>query len=77
VRLPPWPGRMLTLVLTALVAVGLYYGLTAYAESVPWTRADPAEWVTTAALSFLGAGIILHVGIGLRWPFAPDLKENA
>ena len=26
--------------------------------------------MTIAALSFIGAGIILHVGIGLRWPFA-------
>jgi hypothetical protein len=41
---------------------------------VHWTRATPDEWITTAALSFIGAGIILHVGIGLRWPFA--LKET-
>ena len=31
--------------------------------------ATPDEWITTAALSYAGAGIILHVGIVLRWPF--------
>jgi hypothetical protein len=41
------------------------------------TRATPDEWLTTAALSFIGAGIILHVGIGLRWPFAHQtMQEN-
>jgi hypothetical protein len=33
-------------------------------------------WITTAALSFIGAGIILHVGIGLRWPFAHKTMEE-
>ncbi len=69
-RLPRAPGRALTLVLIALVALALERVLAAYADSVAWTRATPDDWVTTAALSFLGAGIILHVGIGLRWPFA-------
>jgi hypothetical protein len=32
--------------------------------------------VTTAALSFIGAGIILHVGIGLRWPFVMKTNES-
>lgn len=26
--------------------------------------------MTTAAVAYLGAGIILHVTIDLRWPFA-------
>jgi hypothetical protein len=51
-------------------------GLAAYADSVRWTRATPDEWLTTAALSFIGAGIILHVGIGLRWPFAHQTKQE-
>ena len=34
------------------------------------------DWITTAALSFIGAGIILHVGIGLRWRFALNTKEE-
>jgi hypothetical protein len=69
-RLPPIPGRALTLALTGLIAVALNRALAGYADSVHWTRATPDEWVTTASLSFIGAGIILHIGIGLRWPFA-------
>jgi hypothetical protein len=80
-RLRPAPGRFLTLALTALVAVALDRALAGYARAVPWTRATPDEWVTTAALAFLGAGVILHVAIGLRWPFAsaarpPSPKER-
>lgn len=69
-RLPSAPGRLLTLLLTALVAVALDRVLAAYADGVAWTRATPDDWITTAALSFLGAGIIAHVAVGLRWPFA-------
>jgi hypothetical protein len=69
-RLHPGPGRVLTLVLTALVALALNRTLAAHAHNVQWTRATPNDWITIAALSFIGAGIILHVGIGLRWPFA-------
>jgi hypothetical protein len=69
-RLPPAAGRALTLALTAVVALALNRTLALYADSVHWTRATPEEWISTAALSFIGAGIILHVGIGLRWPFA-------
>jgi hypothetical protein len=74
-RLPTAPGRALTLALTALVALALNRALAAYADGVHWTRATPDDWITTAALSFIGAGIILHVGIGLRWPFAQKTKE--
>ena len=70
-HLPPVPNRCLTLVLVALVALVLDRALTAYADGMDWTRATADDWVTTAALSFLGTGIILHVGVGLRWPFAP------
>jgi hypothetical protein len=76
-RLPTAPGRALTLALTALVALALNRALAAYADGVHWTRATPDDWVTTAALSFIGAGIILHVGIGLRWPFDQKTKENS
>jgi len=69
--LRPGPSRALTLVLTALAALALNRALAAYADSVHWTRATPDDWITTAALSFAGAGIILHTGIGLRWPFTP------
>jgi hypothetical protein len=66
--LPPLPGRLVDLGLIALVTVALYTGLTAVARNVSWMRASPDAWVTTAALTFLGAGIILHVAIGRRWP---------
>jgi len=69
-RLSPGLAHALTLVLTAAVAVVLDRALAAYADGVAWAKATPDDWVTTAALSFIGAGIILHVGIGLRWPFA-------
>jgi hypothetical protein len=35
-----------------------------------------ADWITTAALSFAGASIILHTGIGLRWPFTPKTTHD-
>jgi hypothetical protein len=73
-RLAAAPGRALTLGLTALVALALNRALAAYADSVHWTKATPDDWITTAALSFIGAGVILHVGIGLRWPFAARTK---
>jgi hypothetical protein len=76
VLLRPSPGRALTLALTALTAFVLNRALTAYAGSVHWTRATPDDWVTTAALSFAGAGIILHTGIGLRWPFHPKTTQD-
>jgi hypothetical protein len=69
-RLAPAASRALTLGLIAIVALVVNRGVAAYAQSVPWVKASPDEWVTTAALSFIGAGIILHVGIGLRWPLA-------
>jgi hypothetical protein len=75
-RLPPGPGRALAVVLTAAVAVALNRALAAYADGVAWGKATPDDWVTIAALSFIGAGIILHVGIGLRWPFAMKTKKG-
>ena len=75
-QLPPAPRRAVTLALTALVALALNRALATYADGVHWPRATPDEWITTAALSFIGAGIILYVGIGLRWPFALKIKEE-
>ena len=68
--LSPAAGRALTLALTVLMAFALDRALASYANGVHWIRATPDEWITTAALSYAGTGIILHVGIGLRWPFA-------
>ena len=71
-RLSSAAGRVLTLALTVLMAFALHRALASYADGVHWTRATPDEWITTAALSYAAVGIILHVGIGLRWPFAFD-----
>jgi len=79
----PWPGiggLMLTAVvffaLMAVVALALYGALAAYADGVHWIRAAPDDWITSASLSFAGAGLILHVGIGLRWPFAAAARKD-
>jgi hypothetical protein len=64
-----WPLSGLELRWSGLVALALDRALASYADGVQWTRATPDKWITTAALSYAGAGIILHVGIGLRWPF--------
>ena len=74
--LRPAAGRALTLALTAVVALVLYRALAAYADGVRWIRAAPEDWITSASLSFAGAGIILHVGVGFRWPFA-GLRRDA
>jgi hypothetical protein len=55
----------------ALAAAALYAALTAIAHQARWTTATPEEWVTYAGLNAIGLGVILHVGIGRRWPFAP------
>jgi hypothetical protein len=74
--LRPAAGRALTLALTAVTALALNRALAAYADSVHWTTATLGDWITTAALSFAGAGIILHIGIGLRWPFSQTTNQD-
>jgi hypothetical protein len=71
-RSPEHPGRERLRTLGAVAVLsGLLYGvLTAYARDVHWTTAAPEEWATYAGLNALGAGVILHVAIGRRWPFA-------
>jgi hypothetical protein len=56
----------------AIVAALLYAVLRAYADGIGWTRAEPDEWVAYAGLNAIGAGVILHVAIGHRWPFATE-----
>jgi hypothetical protein len=70
-----WPGvgdargRALTLAASAVLSAALYAALTAYAHGVAWTRAEATDWVAHAGLNAIGAGVILHVAIGRRWPF--------
>jgi hypothetical protein len=71
-----WPGiedargRAVTLAAVAAVSAAAYVVLTAYADGIDWARAEPADWVAHAGLNAIGAAVILHVGIGRRWPFA-------
>jgi hypothetical protein len=66
-----WLTSMVTeLAGVAIAAALLYAGLKGYAHVVGWTRAEPEEWIAYAGLNAIGAGVILHVAIGHRWPFA-------
>jgi hypothetical protein len=68
-----WPGSLLANATgVAIGTASLYVGLRAYAHAVGWTRAEPEEWIAYAGLNAIGAGVILHVAIGHRWPFARD-----
>jgi hypothetical protein len=66
----PARERVIMLGTVALAAAALYAALTAIAHQARWTVATPEEWVTYAGLNAIGLGVILHVGIGRRWPFA-------
>jgi hypothetical protein len=57
----------LTVALTAVLAFALFEA----AEAVDLTRADANDWVEHATLNAFALSIILHVGVGRRWPFAP------
>lgn len=72
----PGAGRVVTLVFTAAVAVGLNRALAGYADSVYWVRATANDWVTVAGLAFSAVGIILHVAIGQRWPLSPTIADE-
>ena len=72
----PGAGRVVTLVFTAAVAVGLNRALAGYADSVHWVRATANDWVTVAGLAFSAVGIILHVAIGQRWPLPPTIADE-
>jgi hypothetical protein len=71
-RSPDHPARerALTGGIVVLLGAGLYGALTAIAHNAHWTAATPEEWVAYAGLNSIGLGVILHVAIGRRWPFA-------
>jgi hypothetical protein len=69
-RLPAATERAVLLAVALASAALLDVALRAYAGTVAWTRASADEWVTHATLNAIGVGIILHVAIGRRWPFA-------
>jgi hypothetical protein len=78
-RSPDHPARerTLTLGIVALLGSGLYAALTTLAHQAHWTTATPEEWVAYAGLNAIGLGVILHVAIGRRWPFAtwPEIRR--
>lgn len=65
-----WPDSRLTAAVAAVaLALLLYLGLEALAHAAGWTVAEPEEWTAYAGLNAIGAGVIMHVAIGRRWPF--------
>lgn len=68
--LAPAGARIAAAAGVAIATALLYVGLRAYANAIGWTTTEPEEWVAYAGLNAIGAGVILHVGIGHRWPFA-------
>jgi hypothetical protein len=73
----PARERLIILGTVALVAAALYAALTAISQQARWTTATPEEWVTYACLNAIGLGVILHVGIGRRWPFATASRTSS
>jgi hypothetical protein len=71
-RTPDHPGRerLIAIGIVVLLGAGLYVALTVLAHQARWTSATPHEWVAYAGLNGIGLGVILHVPIGRRWPFA-------
>ena len=60
----------------AALALSWAAGIGAYFLFVNLYAVPAAERAAAAALSFIGVGIILHVGIGLRWPFTQKTQEH-
>jgi hypothetical protein len=63
------PERLLCLACTLVLGAALYALLTAYADGRHWTEPGSQDWVGHAALNAIGVAVILHVGVGRRWPF--------
>ena len=69
--LAPGPARAGATAAVAGGAAVLYAGLQALAHAAHWTRAEPEDWVAYVTLNAIAVGVIMHVAIGRRWPFAP------
>jgi hypothetical protein len=59
-------------VLAGIVVLGLVLEilLRSYADGRQWTRGDADAWIAHAGLNAIGVAVILHVGVGRRWPLA-------
>jgi hypothetical protein len=62
-------SRLALLAGVVVLATALELGLHAYASGVTFVRGSADEWVAHAALNAIGVSVILHVGVGRRWPF--------
>ncbi|MFI6083381.1 hypothetical protein ACIBBB_20770 [Streptomyces sp. NPDC051217] len=71
-RLRPGRERLATLAASLILAAALYAALTAYADTLDWTKPTSQEWVGHTALNAIGLSIILHVAVGRRWPFGEN-----
>ncbi|HUA44574.1 MAG TPA: hypothetical protein VMA77_05065 [Solirubrobacteraceae bacterium] len=75
--LAPPHARLASAIGLAIGTAVLYVGLRAYAGTTDFTHAGPQDWVAYAALNAIGAGVILHVAIGRRWPFGSPVGSRA
>ena len=73
-----WPLGEIGRLRSGIAALALSWaaGIGAYFLFVNLYAVPAAERAAAAALSFIGVGIILHVGIGLRWPFTQKTQEH-
>lgn len=62
--------RALSLGLVLVCGAVVYLLLAWIAGGLHWTRGSAQDWVGHVGLNAIGVSIILHVGIGRRWPFA-------
>ena len=68
-------ARATTLGLVVLISLALYFSLRTYADRLVWLTASADDWIEHAALNGIGLGVILHVAIGRRWPFAEQITS--
>jgi hypothetical protein len=68
-----WLEPAITLVAALVLAAVLALTLHALAAGMDFTRASADGWVAHVGLNAIGVSIILHVGIGRRWPFTEEV----
>jgi hypothetical protein len=73
----PARARVAQVAAVALLSALLYVGLRALAQAASWSRAEPQDWTAYAGLNAIGLGVLLHVGIGRRWPFVASIQKPA
>jgi hypothetical protein len=70
-RLAMLPGLAVIVAgVTRDAVTSVYIGVLAFTRALGWTRVEPEEWMARVGLRSIGAGVIFHVAIGHRRPFA-------